>query len=107
EGIPQNKWFRIDWVDVYLRTGRRFIYEEPEFCITIANVQVAPSKKKGKGIFTRFLESVEELGYTVYIENVLNPRLADFFNRRGYHKLVTEHTPSFVSRKNRNESLYQ
>lgn len=46
----------------------------------LANMVAHP---RGKGALTRFLDRYERL-YGFYVENILEPRLVSFFERRGY-----------------------
>ena len=81
---PQsNAWLTVGNMSVYVRKGHHPFNDEIIATIDIANVSV-PSKYQNQGTFTRFLEDVESLGLPVYIENVLTPRFADFFRKRGY-----------------------
>lgn len=63
--------------------------------IDLATLDVAESER-GKGHLTRWLTSIEDLARNhrraVYIESVLNPRLAHFLTKRGYRLISGENS---------------
>lgn len=83
----RNIWIVEKHISVYVRRGVHYINEELKKCFDIANIEV-DEDYQGKGIFTKFLGRVEqaakERNLVVYIENILEPRLVGFFERRGY-----------------------
>lgn len=85
-------WIREGNLSVYVRYGSVLVGSNliPEV-VTIANVTCS-RKSQGKGEFTRFLHSVEEKAKGVFIENVLEPRFARFFERKGYVRTQLEAT---------------
>ena len=74
-----NLWVKIGPMNVYLR-------KRP--LITIANV-VVREKYQRKGHFTELVDYCENRFGQVYVEQVLNPILAGWLERRGY----TEYRP--------------
>ena len=82
---PNNRWVKIGSLVVYIRTNGRWILGERKRLFEIATVDVS-SRRKGKGLFTAFLEDIElrRPFDGVYIENVLTPRFADFAVFRPY-----------------------
>jgi hypothetical protein len=90
---PQTRaqWFEEGEVHVYLRHARHLIRtdKDPRILETldIASITV---QHPGKGHFTNFLMEVENFvqkhtpSQTIYIENVLSQRFAQFFTNRGY-----------------------
>jgi hypothetical protein len=57
----------------------------------------------GKGVFSRLLDRIEPL-YPIYVECIINKRLADYLERRRYHKVEAPHyggSPSMWRRKRR------
>lgn len=93
----QGVWLRDAVMSVYVRVSRRSNLSA-DMCIDIANVCVRNPKLMGKGHFTEFLRQVELIGAPVFIENVLEPRFAGFFHRRGYIMVSNGLTPCFYSR---------
>ena len=91
--FPRNAWFQLPNLEVYVRVvpGLKRI--------DIANVL---ARVRGQGTFTSFLVDMErladELGFSLYIENVLEPRFADFFRQRGYKEIPSDGPPSFTWR---------
>jgi GNAT superfamily N-acetyltransferase len=83
----RNGWIENDEIRLYLRTGLRRIEGSTVKAVTIASVSVY-ERRKSRGIFTAILTEIEKIaanaGLSVFVENVLNSRLADFFERRGY-----------------------
>lgn len=95
EPFNKRQWFQDGLLDIYIRA--QYTYHESKVisAVTLASFEVKSDdpddleKNFGKGIFTSFLNEVEELapklGYDcIKVENVLNSRLADFLKRRGY-----------------------
>jgi N-acetylglutamate synthase-like GNAT family acetyltransferase len=81
----RNAWLREPDMKVYVRRGcyRWWEGELHTDTIDIASISV-DEEKRGTGVFTEFLGRVEELGKTIFIENVLDTRFQDFFRERGY-----------------------
>ncbi len=83
----RNRWFHGPHIGMYLRRTRRVIDDNVVETIDIANVEVDEAHQ-GKGIFTEYLSVIESLAIwnhlTVYMENILNPKLAEFMFKRGY-----------------------
>jgi hypothetical protein len=73
---PRNAWIREPGIRIYVRRsipGR-------ETDIDLANMEATTP---GKGALTAFLDRYEPT-HRFYIEQIVNPRLGDFFARRGY-----------------------
>ena len=100
-GRTPNSWITMGDLRVYMRKG---VHTLPPLravrnTFDIASVEVT-SDKRGNGIFTEFLKVAEDLarenGFdAVYVENLLNPRLASFLARRGYTQMGSQEVPSF------------
>ena len=77
----RNEWVHEPGLSIYIR-------KTPAPCrdrwgdIQIANVTAA---MPGAGAFTAFMDRIE-LGYSVYVENVINMRLDTWLARRGYQR---------------------
>lgn len=82
---PANSWLYHTGFKTYVRIGARYI--EGKLCTTfeIASIEI-PERRRGKGLFTQFLKDVFVLTDCeyVYIENVLNDRLAEHLERSGW-----------------------
>lgn len=74
---------------LYFRRTRRYI--NGEVCETLELASFEVDGELGQGNFTAFLEHVEPYarleGVILFVENVLNDRLADFLRRRGYKEV--------------------
>lgn len=87
DGKYPNVWVCAEGMDMYLRHGLHFIDGRVTACLDIANVLVS---SPGKGLFTEFLDAVEALVaqhptvHYVFVENIMNQRLAVFLRKRGY-----------------------
>ena len=97
--VGNNSWFNRDGIEVYIRLGYHVLQSTPYQCLDLANVIV---EKKSQGHFTQFLDQLENVaakhGKPLYVENVLNDRLVEFFVKRGYDLAVARglcNTPSF------------
>lgn len=81
-------WIRSGHLSAYVRVTRRRVNREIVETIDVASVEV-PEAHQGKGCFSRWLPKVEALaakhGRIVFVESVLNDRLASFLVARGYH----------------------
>jgi hypothetical protein len=81
---------RNEWLQEY-RSLRLYVRKTPEgFKDKWGDYQLASmtSNIPGSGLLTRFLNRYEKK-YQFYIENILNPRLITFFEKRGY-KVVND-----------------
>jgi hypothetical protein len=88
----KNSWLQIGPMQVYVRKGQHYFYgpsrevgERIVGTFDVANVMVEESER-GKGWFTSFLNFVEAYMDNVYVENVLEPRLRPFLQKRGYRE---------------------
>ena len=90
EWHTSHKQFNRGWISpkglaVYVRYTRHYINGVVVDTIDLANINAT---QQGKGVFTAFLKKVEEIAKcqsrVVYIENVLERRFQEFFERRGY-----------------------
>lgn len=87
-------------VKVYLRRSARNKPGTKEFysALDIANVDITPP---GQGTFTRLLADITQLAIeygflALYVENVLDPRFANFFRKRGWLEVNSDpFSPSF------------
>ena len=95
----KNAWIYERDIAIYVRRSTRFINEKAVKCLDIGSVEVV-EKHRGIGIFTSFLSRFEEeakkLNRAVFVESILNNRLAKFLSRRGYtiHPHSVELCPS-------------
>lgn len=82
---PQrNTWLSKDNLHVYVRKGYHWTGSKLEWCLDLASIEVN-KECRGLGVFTAFLETVEANSpLPIYVENVLEPRFAEFFDRKGY-----------------------
>ena len=84
---PPNQWIRERHMDVYVRKSSRYINGQMIDCLDFASVEVDEGYR-GKGYLKKFLVRFERaagrLNRAVYIESILEPRLAPFFAKRGY-----------------------
>lgn len=83
-----NLWIYEPKMKVYLRKARHAINRDLAcHCLDVANV-VVQKKYRGTGVFTQFLNRVEDEAekrqWAVYVESILEPRLEPFFKKRGY-----------------------
>lgn len=98
-GPMPNTWLIHDKISIYVR--KAFHIVEGHKCCTfdVANVSVDTSAR-GQGIFTNWLAMAEseasQYGLDgVYVENLLNLRLADWLARRGYKQTGQPELPCF------------
>lgn len=97
-GTKFNAWRTDGPLEVYLRITQRYINRRIVKTIDLATINVIEDKQN-QGVFRRFLSGMEalaeDLDRVIYIENVLNPRFAEFFRRRGYTEIDTDGVPCF------------
>jgi GNAT superfamily N-acetyltransferase len=95
-----NKWLEYDHFRVYIRKAQRTLPPFRMFfdVIDVANISVQESHQ-GKGIFTEWLTAAEDIAKEtdriVFVENVLNKKLAGWLERRGYSRMGPVETPCF------------
>ena len=83
----QSRWVEVPEGRIYLRQAKRPGIGET---IDIPNIAF-DEEARGKGAFTRYLGEIEieaqRAGLDgVYVENIFNPRLAQFLRGRGYEE---------------------
>jgi GNAT superfamily N-acetyltransferase len=85
----RNSLFESSSAQVYIRLSKRLIGDGLTPTLDIARVEVA-EEHRGAGVFKTLLSEAEQyclndpVVKTLYIENVMEPRLGDFFRRRNY-----------------------
>lgn len=91
ESRQPSVWTRGGGLTVYMRRGGHAIDGKFCTCLDIANITV---DEPGNGVFTEFLTKIEQeikmkidrqnsCKY-IFVESIMNPRLADYLKRRGY-----------------------
>lgn len=84
----RNSWIDIHPFNIYIRKSKRYWCDSYYSVLDISSISVIDSKYYGKGHFTKLIFAIE--GFKplngIYIENVLEPRFASFFERIGYIK---------------------
>lgn len=84
-----NSWLSLGPMRVYCRKGHHIIQANAVDCFDIASVEVARGQR-GRGHFLRFITTLTEVLkkhksiQSIYVENVLNPRLERFLLRHGF-----------------------
>lgn len=86
--IGSRDWYAIDGLSIYIRINGRHYKDNKILAITIANVSVRNPRKQGRGLFTKFLESIEAYGLPVMVENPIEKRFQLFLARKGYVKMA-------------------
>lgn len=94
-----NAWISYEHLNVYVRKAHHFWDGSRKSTLDVANINV-PHPYKGRGLFTAWLTQAEiiarEEGFeAVYVESLLNPRLADFLYRRGYTLIEPSSPPCY------------
>lgn len=92
--------------EVYVR-----VYNHPQkgFCLDIARIQIR-QENQHQGIFSYFLHKAEQLCESfgiryIKVENVLNEKLGDFLQRRGYNAIRDDaNVPSYWFEVQRNKT---
>lgn len=85
-------------ISVYLRKAERRHFDVK--VVTNLDLATITAVPQGRGALTALLDNLEKR-YSIYVENVLNPRLVGYLARRGYTKLYNRHdleeiAPCFV-----------
>lgn len=98
----RNAWIKESGLEVYLRKSHRTehgLLTDPRgpqryrsqgsalATLEIANVS---AKRPGQGCFTTFRCIVEQLYSRIYVENVLETRFCEYFQRNGYQICTPE-----------------
>lgn len=80
----RNKWLREPGLSIYVR--------KPTGLSHNADFELASMEadEPGSGALTSFM-SKHEVSYSFYIENILNERLIQFYQKRGYRIVGTSH----------------
>lgn len=82
----KRTWLYAKPIEFYVRKSRHFINGEFVQTFDLATINIADRTQRGKGYFTILVEEVESLGLNVFVEQILEPRLFEFFSKRGYIK---------------------
>lgn len=86
-GNWRNRWLKYPCMEVYVRKSSRVLSGQLIQCFDIGSVEVDEGYRN-KGVFRVFLKRFEQIaareGKHVFVENALNPLLADMLRRRGY-----------------------
>lgn len=84
-----NLWIEERNFRAYVRKSKRFFGRGLTPCLDIASIEVDEALR-GTGVFTKFRKRVEKkaaaLGMGVFVESVLEPRLAQHLLKIGYLK---------------------
>jgi hypothetical protein len=75
----RNSWVQEPGIELYVR--RSIPSRGTDFDLANMNAD-----RPGSGALTAFLDKYEPL-YSFYIENLLNPRLVPYFEKRGYTQI--------------------
>lgn len=77
-----NAWVKEPgFVGLYVRIGQRLIGGEHVRTIDLANFEV---RRKGRGVFSRFVKKIEKYQLPIFVENVLSDRFANFLQKTGF-----------------------
>ena len=79
----RNAWLQTDSVNMYVRKGVHIIDGQLTNTFDLASITIAENKR-GCGLFKEIILYIESLGLPVYVESILNPKLADMLERHGY-----------------------
>jgi hypothetical protein len=107
----RNSWLESKLLRVYVRKGFHSIDGQIRTTFDVANVEV-PWKLQGRGIFTRWLQSVEVYVTTyttldcVFVESILETNLIPFLTRKGYIPVKGSNPPSMYKNSVRNRNPY-
>jgi N-acetylglutamate synthase-like GNAT family acetyltransferase len=86
----RNIWLHSDKMKVYVRKGKHSLDNKISDCLDIASIQVE-DEFQGHGIFKSWLRYAEDTATrfsieAVFVENILNPRLATYLSGIGYRR---------------------
>ena len=83
-GFLNRDWLKSKYTSVYFRVTHRYITGLKRRTLEIANIEIVESKR-GCGIFTSLIDFLSSYnGYTLFIENVHEPKLGDWLDRNGF-----------------------
>ncbi len=97
-----NAWVKEPgFVGLYVRIGSRLLGDEFVRTIDLANFEV---RKKGQGVFTRFVAKIEKYQLPIFIENVLEDRFAQFLPSLGFVRVEQTVPPCFLKQSHLDDS---
>lgn len=79
----RNAWLENKYMRVYVRRSRRMIDSVIEETFDVANISVYPKYQK-QGYFKSFMQYIETLGLTIYVESLSNSELTEMLLKHGY-----------------------
>lgn len=97
-GALRSAWVAYPGLEAYLRLSQRSLVS-PRPCLDMANVVAAVP---GGGAYRRFIAELEReaahRGWSMYIENVMAERFAEFHRRRGYTVVFSDGLTTCLAR---------
>lgn len=85
-GPDRRAWIKAGGLEVFVRRSRRILGRRTyDFVIDLASASNS-DRRRGKGDYGRFVDYVMSLGRPIFAENILNPRLIEFYKKRGFKK---------------------
>lgn len=89
----RNMWCREGEVEVYVRRAQRMIRPQnsASFMVRALDIATLRTERPGSGrlseLFDHWEQLADDFNYgVVFVENVINPRLVKWLERRGYEK---------------------
>lgn len=94
EHFPKNAFVtEPGFSELYVRIGSRFI--ENSLRKRVLDIARITAEKPGSGRFTQLVSRLQRMGFTLYVECVLNPRFADKLLRMGFTEVPLQDSKSF------------
>lgn len=93
----RNAWLKGRYSEIYVRRDSYRILAGRSFrTLDLATLNVQRAYQ-GRGILTNLLAFLEAKHRVLFVENVLEPRLCVYFERRGYqrHTMLTDYPRSY------------
>jgi hypothetical protein len=86
------------FLTLYVRLGPRYI--QGKLVPLVLDIATVVARPPGKRHFTTLVKELQERGFSLYVESVVNPRFARMLPRLGFVRVTPEHdAPSFFLAK--------
>lgn len=85
--LPSSKWFKLEYLDVYMRMGKGVVNGEYVEAVTIATVECC---SPGQGHFKKFITQLEQFcrdnlpNHILLVENVVSAELQTMLAKHNY-----------------------
>lgn len=96
--LPKSTWFETESYAVYVRSKSNVSLHVGNPVAAISTISVTyPGNRVGTSLIDSITSTVAEIGYKgIAIEQVVNPKFAEYLARNGWSKFGDDEPPTYV-----------